>query len=101
MNNQDFSKILCLAMKKTNTTQKKLSKHIGVTRQAIGQYMLGKTLPNIEIFKKIYIYFYNLGFQFPILQWLGIENNNINEIEKNIKELKEISMKILQITKGF
>lgn len=62
-----FAKRLRELMADTNTTQVELANEMGVTRQAVSQYMDGSAQPNIDKFYRIAKYFnvsadYLLGF---------------------------------------
>lgn len=52
-----FNEVLFELMLENKTTQKELADHLGITRQAVSQYAVGKTTPDINTFKKIAKYF--------------------------------------------
>lgn len=55
--NQAFSDRLAMLMDKSGTTINELAKALGITRQAIGNYLACETMPNINVCKDIAEYF--------------------------------------------
>lgn len=53
----DFATRLNLLMEEKKITQKALADHLGITRQAVAQYLAGNTRPNIDILVKIAQFF--------------------------------------------
>jgi len=78
-----------------NTSQVELAKQMGVTRQAISSYSLGRTTPDIEKFQKMADYFgvsydYLLGKQTKsndYISKLELENAILREKLKKIKDI--------------
>lgn len=91
----DFATRLNLLMEEKKITQKALADHLGITRQAVAQYLAGNTRPNIDILVKIAQFFsvsadYLLG-----LSPLQTQNVSMQEMCKQLG-LSEWSLETLE-----
>ena len=99
-----FKQHLVELMKLSGTTQEKLASHLGISRQSISQYTRGTTLPEIETFCKICLYF-NVSSDYM----LGLESTKgeqglrdlVSERSKTIlavaNYLKEVTDKLTEV----
>ena len=91
----DFASILKSLMQENKTKTSDLAQYLGITKQAISNYTLGKTTPNFEILIKIAKYF-RVSTDF-LLTGITTENKAINEkmqlnlTNSAIENLRELS----------
>ena len=94
---KSFSMALSTLMRETETTQAALADYLGITRQSVSQYMVGKTIPDIYILKQIAKYF-NVTYEYLLGETQSKQKENI-EINQKIGFNDKVINALVNVTK--
>lgn len=91
--NSYFPSVLRKLMRDYSVTQDELANHLGISRQAVSQYMNGNTRPDICSFKKIVDYFNEYkNINYSLDNWLGTQNISYNDSQHGIVSLNSLNL---------
>lgn len=91
--NSYFPSVLRKMMRDYSVTQDELANQLGISRQAVSQYMNGNTRPDICSFKKIVDYFNeHKNINYSLDNWLGTQNISYNCSQHGIVSLDSLNL---------
>ena len=82
-----FNERLSELIKEKGTTQKALAEYLGISRQAVSQYVLGETQPSIEVSASIAKFFeVSIDYLAGLSELKTFDLVSVNELKAKIKQ---------------